>query len=145
MGTRPGENGVYIDKEYFQKLGLPESLEPAFDSDTAVARVRPHFQYVSPTPFVVLQLKGLHCWSSQEIPIRASANPDSDFCEYRLYSSLAELLLNHTSRLEKAVFLHVPKDNSPEAIQLGADIVTAYITSLLDQLFSQSNPEKSEL
>ncbi|KAK9444585.1 hypothetical protein VB005_01648 [Metarhizium brunneum] len=121
---RPGEDGVYIDKEYFQKLGLPESLDPAFDSDTAVARVKAAFP---------------------EIPIRASANPNSGFCEYRLYSSLAELQLNHISKLGMAAFLHVPKDNSPEAIQLGADIVTAYITALVDQLSSQSNSDKSEL
>lgn len=44
-----------------------------------------------------------------------------------------------------AAFLHVPKDNSPESIQLGADIVTAYITALVDQLSSQSNSEKPEL
>ncbi|KAF5128311.1 hypothetical protein E5D57_009247 [Metarhizium anisopliae] len=131
---RPGEDGVYINKEYFQKLGLPESLDPAFDSDTAVARVKAAFP-----------LKGLHCWSSQEIPIRASADPNSGFCEYRLYSSLAELQLNHISTLGMAAFLHVPKDNSPEAIQLGADIVTAYITALVDQLSSQSNSDKSEL
>lgn len=37
---RPGEDGVYVDNEYFQKLGLPESLAPAFDSDTAVEQVK---------------------------------------------------------------------------------------------------------
>ncbi|QLI71263.1 uncharacterized protein G6M90_00g069810 [Metarhizium brunneum] len=122
---RPGEDGVYINKEYFQKLGLPESLDPAFDSDTAVARVKVTFP---------------------EIPIRASADPNSGFCEYRLYSSLAELQLNYISMLGMAAFLHVPKDNSPEAIQLDVDVVTAYITALVvDQLSSQSNSDKSAL
>lgn len=63
----------------------------------------------------------------------------------QLYSSLAELQLNHISKVGKAAFLHVPKDNSPEVIQLGADVVTVYITTLVDQLSSQSNSEKSEL
>lgn len=40
---RPGEDGVYVDEEHFQKLGLPESLEPAFDSDTAVAQIKAEF------------------------------------------------------------------------------------------------------
>lgn len=34
---RAGEDGVYVDKEHFQKLGLSTSLEPIFDTDIAVA------------------------------------------------------------------------------------------------------------
>ena len=40
---RPGEDGVYVDEEQFEKLGLPETFEPAFDIDAAVERVRPQF------------------------------------------------------------------------------------------------------
>ncbi|XXG99309.1 hypothetical protein Hte_005646 [Hypoxylon texense] len=121
---RPGEDGVYVNREHFQKLGLPESLELAFDTDAAVARVKAEFP---------------------DLPLRASADPNQSFCEYRLYSSLAELQSNHASKLGKATFLHIPKDKSPEAIQLGADVVTAYITALVDQVSSQSNPSESEL
>lgn len=81
----------------------------------------------------------------QDIPIRASADPNNGFCEYRLYSSLAEVHLNHTSKIGKAVSLHVPADKSPEAIKLGADVVAAYITALVDGMSTQSNTEKFEL
>ena len=37
---RLGEDGIEVDKEHFKKLGLPESLEPGFDLDAAVARVK---------------------------------------------------------------------------------------------------------
>lgn len=33
---RPGKDGVHVDKDYFNRLGLLESLEPAFETDTAV-------------------------------------------------------------------------------------------------------------
>ncbi|KAJ8124261.1 hypothetical protein O1611_g9380 [Lasiodiplodia mahajangana] len=110
---RPGEDKVYVDKEYFQKLDLPGSLKPAFDSDAAVAQMKARFP---------------------ETPIRADDKPNQGFCEYRLYSSLAELQLHHPSKLGRAAFLHVPKDQSPDAIQLGAEVTTAYITALVDQL-----------
>ena len=37
---RPGEDGVHVDKDHFKKLGLPASLEPVFDADNAVAKVK---------------------------------------------------------------------------------------------------------
>ena len=39
----PGEDGVYVEKEHFTKLGLPESLKPAFDTDAAVTKVKEQF------------------------------------------------------------------------------------------------------
>lgn len=56
---RPGEDGVYIDKEYLYKLGLPESLEPAFDPDTAVARVKAAFPVRLSYPLRRFAAKGL--------------------------------------------------------------------------------------
>ncbi|KAL8953435.1 MAG: hypothetical protein Q9222_000709 [Ikaeria aurantiellina] len=40
---RAGEDRVYADKERFQKLRLPGSLEPGFDLDRAVASVKEQF------------------------------------------------------------------------------------------------------
>ena len=40
---RPGEDGVYVDKGHFEKLGLPRSLKPAFDIDAAVKKVKDQF------------------------------------------------------------------------------------------------------
>ncbi|KAL8791933.1 MAG: hypothetical protein Q9195_005509 [Heterodermia aff. obscurata] len=114
---RPGEDGVYVDEEYFKDLGLPESLEPVFDIDAAVKKVKDQFP---------------------GILFRSSANPNQGFCEYRLFSSLAELELNHKSKRGKAVFLHVPADKSPEAIKKGADVATAYIAALVDGMSTSS-------
>lgn len=46
--TRPGEDGVYVDKEYFKKLGLPEVLESGFDNDKAVAELKKQFPVKTP-------------------------------------------------------------------------------------------------
>ena len=51
---RPGEDGVYVDKEHYKKLSLPESLEPAFDTDAAVKKVK--------TQFPVYYLDEGHFW-----------------------------------------------------------------------------------
>ncbi|KAI0192522.1 hypothetical protein F4808DRAFT_475482 [Astrocystis sublimbata] len=110
---RPGEDGVYVDEAHFRNLGLPESLKPCFDNDAAVAEVRGKFE---------------------NLPIRADDHPNQGFCEYRLYASLAQLHLKHPSKRGRAVFLHVPKDQSPEAIRVGADVVEAYIIALVEQL-----------
>ena len=64
--------------------------------------------------------------------ISESADPNHGFCEYRLFSSLAELELNHKSKTGRAVFLHVPAEKSPDAIKHGADVAAAYIAALLD-------------
>lgn len=71
---RPGEDGVYIDKEYFQKLGLPESLEPAFDSDTTVARVKAVFPVRLSYPLRCFTAKGLTL-------LVISGNTYSGFCQ----------------------------------------------------------------
>ena len=47
---RPGEDGVYVDKEIFKNLGLPEKFEPAFDIDAAIERVRQHFPVCHSSP-----------------------------------------------------------------------------------------------
>ncbi|KAL8902572.1 MAG: hypothetical protein Q9207_004573 [Kuettlingeria erythrocarpa] len=121
---RPGEDGVYVDQDHFKKLGLPESLEPAFDADGAVALLKEKFA---------------------EVPIRASAEPNRGFCEYRLYSSLAEVQRNHKPKIGKAAFLHVPADKSPKAVELGADVVAAFITALIDGSSTESKAGRSEL
>lgn len=121
---RPGEDGVYVDEDHFRNLDLPASLHPTFDNDAAVASVKAKFV---------------------DLPLRASADPNFGFCEYRLYSSLAELYLKHKSKEGKAVFLHVPADKSPKAIKFGAEVLTAYIIALVDQLESGATSEKAEL
>lgn len=56
------------------------------------------------------------------------------FCEFRLYSSLAEPLLNNSYREKsgRVVFQHLPQDHTSEAIELARDITTTFITSLAD-------------
>lgn len=54
---RPGEDGVYVDKERFKVLGLPESLKPVFDIDIAVEKVKQMF----PVGLQALPKDGMMC------------------------------------------------------------------------------------
>lgn len=56
------------------------------------------------------------------------------FCEFRLYSSLAEPLLteSHKKKCGRTVFQHLPQAHTPEAIALARDITVTYISSLAD-------------
>ena len=52
---RPGEDGVYVGEDYFKKLGLPESLKPAFDIDSAVEKVKTQFAVCSHFLFLLMK------------------------------------------------------------------------------------------
>ena len=56
------------------------------------------------------------------------------FCEFRLYSSLAEPLLTkeHEKKRGRTVFQHLPQVHTAEAITLARNITITYITSLAD-------------
>lgn len=54
------------------------------------------------------------------------------YCEFRLYSSLAKLQLEHPEKLGRALFMHLPQARSEKDIALGRDIAVAYITAVAD-------------
>lgn len=56
------------------------------------------------------------------------------FCEFRLYSSLAEPLLckELEDKKGRVVFQHLPQAHDSKAIELARDVTVAYISSLAD-------------
>ena len=72
----------------------------------------------------------------QDAPIFPSDDAGLYFCEFRLYSSLAEPLLSKSVKEKsgRAVFQHLPQAHTAEAIALARDITVAFITGLADDL-----------
>lgn len=54
------------------------------------------------------------------------------YCGFRLFSSLAELMLKHPDKAGRALFLHLPQTHSTDDIALGRDIAIASVTALAD-------------
>ena len=77
--------------------------------------------------------------------MRASADPNPGVYEYRLFASLAETHLHHESKIGRAAFLHVPADNSVEAIGFGGEVAAAFIVALVDDFLTNSEDKKAEL
>ncbi|KAF2009094.1 hypothetical protein BU24DRAFT_429030 [Aaosphaeria arxii CBS 175.79] len=71
---------------------------------------------------------------SKDVPIHVSDDAGLYFCEFRLYSSLAETLLQecYSGKRGHVAFQHLPQYNSPEAIDLARNIAVAYISALAD-------------
>ncbi|KAJ3493112.1 hypothetical protein NLG97_g4941 [Lecanicillium saksenae] len=71
----------------------------------------------------------------QEVDVVVSQNAGAYFCEFELWSSLANGLLKHGSR--DAIFLHVPKDRSAAAIDTGANVAIEVIKAAVAQMESR--------
>ncbi|KAK8067310.1 hypothetical protein PG997_014057 [Apiospora hydei] len=112
-----GDDGKLVDSDQLKCLGLPETLQTSFNIEAAWRKVH------------------------QDHPDDAGLY----FCEFRLYSSLAEPLLTEAFRAKKGrvLFLHLPQAHSPEAIRLARDVTVSYITALADDpiLRSTLKPE----
>jgi hypothetical protein len=54
------------------------------------------------------------------------------FCEFRLFSSLAEAEMNHHDKRGMTLFQHIPTDHEEDDIKLATEITTAYISALAD-------------
>ncbi|OBT60956.1 hypothetical protein VE03_09762 [Pseudogymnoascus sp. 23342-1-I1] len=109
----PGDDGQFVNSDYLQKLGLPTSLETSFDVEAGWRKVKEKFP---DTPSCVSDDAGLY------------------FCEFRLYSSLAEPLLTPSFREKsgRVVFEHLPQDHSTEGIALARDITVTFVAGLVD-------------
>ncbi|KAL9088515.1 MAG: hypothetical protein Q9159_003081 [Coniocarpon cinnabarinum] len=82
-----------------------------------------------------------------DAPIRVSSDAGLYFCEFRLYSSLAELR-PHATKQGRVVFMRIPRDDSPEGTTLARHLMVAYITALADDEILQANaliPDSSEI
>ena len=67
-----------------------------------------------------------------EAIVKTSNDAGLYFCELITYCSLA--LLNKREEFGRAVFLHVPKDQSVESIERGVMVATALIAECVDSL-----------
>ncbi|KAJ5959312.1 uncharacterized protein N7479_006462 [Penicillium vulpinum] len=109
----PGDDGKPVDSQELKQLGLPDALVTAFDVEAAWRKVKEQFP---------------------DTPSTVSKDAGHYFCEFRLYSSLAEPLLDEalSKKRGRSVFQHLPERHSAEDIALATKITTAYITALAD-------------
>ncbi|KGO37975.1 hypothetical protein PEX1_074730 [Penicillium expansum] len=109
----PGDDGKPVDSEELKQLGLPETLATAFDVEAAWRKVKAQFP---------------------DTPTSVSKDAGHYFCEFRLYSSLAEPLLGEalSKKRGRTVFQHLPERHLAEDIALATRITMAYITALAD-------------
>ncbi|KAK8137475.1 pyroglutamyl-peptidase [Apiospora sp. TS-2023a] len=108
-----GDDGKLVDSGQLKALGLPETLATSFDVEAAWRKVGQDHPQVT-------------CCVSNDAGLY--------FCEFRLYSSLAEPLLTESCREKegRVLFLHLPQAHSPEAIRLARDVTISYIAALAD-------------
>ncbi|EEU36964.1 uncharacterized protein NECHADRAFT_81143 [Fusarium vanettenii 77-13-4] len=108
--VQPGEDGeTFQESKPLEWETLPKELYTQYDMNVMRERVL------------------------RELPdadIKVSDNAGLYFCEFQLLSTLAELKLKGLPG--KAIFLHVPSGQSPEAIALGAKVAEELISSILD-------------
>ncbi|KAJ5505789.1 hypothetical protein N7453_004746 [Penicillium expansum] len=109
----PGDDGKPVDSEELKQLGLPETLATTFDVEAAWRKVKAQFP---------------------DTPTSVSKDAGHYFCEFRLYSSLAEPLLDEalSKKRGRTVFQHLPERHLAEDIALATRITMAYITALAD-------------
>ncbi|PNP37645.1 hypothetical protein TGAMA5MH_10413 [Trichoderma gamsii] len=116
-----GDDGKFVDSNQLKHLGLPEMLSTSLDVKAAWLKVKQCYPDV------------ISC---------VSGDAGLYFCEFRLYSSLAEPLLckELEDKKGRVVFQHLPQAHHSKAIQLARDITVAYISSLADDPIFDTEP-----
>ncbi|KAL8848441.1 MAG: hypothetical protein Q9221_006548 [Calogaya cf. arnoldii] len=109
----PGDDGQHVDSKQLKELGLPTTLATSFDVEAAWQKVKAKYP---------------------DHPIYLSHDAGLYFCEFRLYSSLAEPLLtkSHQTKKGRTVFQHLPQGHTIEAVALARDVTVEFIASLAD-------------
>ncbi|KAK7910620.1 pyroglutamyl-peptidase [Apiospora marii] len=109
----PGDDGKLVDSNQLKALGLPETLVTSFDVEGAWRKVEQ---------------------GHPEVTCCVSNDAGLYYCEFRLYSSLAEPLLTESCHEKegRVLFLHLPQAHDSEAIRLARDVTVSYITALTD-------------
>ncbi|KAM0445954.1 hypothetical protein ACHAO4_009541 [Trichoderma viride] len=110
----PGDDGKFVDSDQLKHLDLPETLSTSLDVNAA-------------------WLKNVTSCASEDAGLY--------FCEFRLYSSLAEPLLckELEDKKGRVVFQHLPQAHDLEAIELARDVTITYISSLADDPILNTN------
>ncbi|KAI0104337.1 hypothetical protein GGR51DRAFT_561147 [Nemania sp. FL0031] len=121
----PGDDGKHVDSDHLKSLGLPETLSTSFDINAACRIVQEHHPGVESN---VSNDAGLY------------------FCEFRLYSSLAEPFLNEnlSEKRGRVLFEHLPQAHEHNDIKLARDITVTFITSIADDPVLQNEYKESE-
>lgn len=116
--TLPGDDGKLVDSAELEREGLPPVLKSTLDVEGAWRQVHAKFP-----------------------DVKTSVSDDAGlyFCEFRLYSSLAEAVLIDSleSKRGRTTFLHLPQAYDDEAIALARGIAVAFITGLVDGLVEE--------
>ncbi|KAI0548142.1 hypothetical protein F4679DRAFT_334616 [Xylaria curta] len=108
-----GDEGDPFPSELFETGGLWEGFPSKLYSDLNISQITSTVSHMVPG-----------------VDIKVSDNCGLYFCEFELFATLAELRRQNLPA--KAVFLHVPTDKRPEAIQLGVRIVEAIVQAIVD-------------
>lgn len=74
--------------------------------------------------------------------MRASSDAGRFICEYTFYLSLARLWRERDDRL--VCFMHVPAQNSEEAIQRGVQVASAFIKEVIDSSASLQGTDSAD-
>ncbi|KAM7214562.1 hypothetical protein V8F06_010044 [Rhypophila decipiens] len=121
----PGDDGKHVDSAHLKALGLPETLSTSLDVEAAWHQVKKEH------PDVITSV---------------SHDAGLYFCEFRLYSSLAEpyLVKEFGHKKGRVVFEHLPQAHRPEAIDLARDVTVSYITALADDAVLAGNGSEKE-
>lgn len=133
-----GDDGKLVDSEQLRQLGLPETLSTSLDVKAAWIKVKQRYPVSTsiqfrPTSFLKTQI----LWDTdarEDVTSCVSEDAGLYFCEFRLYSSLAEPLLckEFDDKKGRVVFQHLPQAHDLKAIELARDITITYIASLAD-------------
>ncbi|KAL8807106.1 MAG: hypothetical protein Q9182_000939 [Xanthomendoza sp. 2 TL-2023] len=118
----PGDDTRHVDSKELEALGLPETLATAFDVEAAWQKVKAKFP---------------------DHPIHLSHDADLYFCEFRLYSSLAEPFLTETHRKKAGVPCSSIVLNTVEAIALARDVTVEFIACLADDRLLEVDNQNS--
>ncbi|KAH6620732.1 hypothetical protein B0J18DRAFT_206198 [Chaetomium sp. MPI-SDFR-AT-0129] len=116
----PGDDGKLVDSDYLKSLGLPEVLSTSLDVEAGWRKVKEDHPHVTSC---VSNDAGLY------------------FCEFRLYSSLAEshVTKEFANKKGRVVFEHLPQLHTREGIELARDISVSFITGLADDAMFSGN------
>ncbi|KAH6839441.1 hypothetical protein B0I37DRAFT_234467 [Chaetomium sp. MPI-CAGE-AT-0009] len=109
----PGDDGKRVDSDYLKSLGLPEALSTALDVEAGWRKVKQDHPNVTSC---VSNDAGLY------------------FCEFRLYSSLAEPYVTKEfgNKKGRVVFEHLPQVHTQKDIDLARDITVSFISGLAE-------------
>ncbi|KAI1128361.1 hypothetical protein F5Y10DRAFT_292133 [Nemania abortiva] len=134
----PGADGKHVNSGHLKSLGLPETLSTSFDVETACRKVQERYPVSGQGDLYQRVVSGTtyHIDNSQNVKSSVSDDAGLYYCEFRLYSSLAEAFMREdlSEKRGRVLFEHLPQAHDAKDIELARDITVTYITSIADEL-----------